>query len=114
MNRSESLLAASREVGNLKPFPSTGGARPVAIGLFGVPLPSRCLSPQPGPEPAQFQAGARVVWSEDGEEGTLLHVSCEAITVRWDESGVVVYGRCTFAARERVVVLATSTREGWL
>jgi hypothetical protein len=81
---------------------------------FVVPFYGRCVSPNPEPTPARFEAGRRVVWSADREEGTLLHVSPESITVRWDESGIAVYNRCTLAARERVVVLETTTAEGWL
>jgi hypothetical protein len=81
---------------------------------FVVPFYGRCVSPNPEPTPARFETGRRVVWSADREEGTLLHVSPEFITVRWDESGIAVYHRCTLAARERVVVLETTTAEGWL
>jgi hypothetical protein len=81
---------------------------------FVVPFYGRCVSPNPEPTPARFETGRRVVWSADREEGTLLHVSPEFITVRWDESGIAVYHRCTLAARERVVVLETATAEGWL
>jgi hypothetical protein len=81
---------------------------------FVVPFYGRCVSPNPEPTPARFETGRRVVWSADREEGTLLHVSPEFITVRWDESGIAVYNRCTLAARERVVVLETTTAEGWL
>jgi hypothetical protein len=55
-----------------------------------------------------------VVWSADREEGTLLHVSPESITVRWDESGIAVYNRCTLAASERVIVLETVNPEAWI
>jgi hypothetical protein len=68
----------------------------------------------PEPTPARFEAGRRVVWSADREEGTLLQVTPESITVRWDESGIAVYHRCTLAARERVIVLETNTVEDWL
>jgi hypothetical protein len=45
----------------------------------------------------------------------LLHVSPESITVRWDESGIAVYSRCTLAARERIVILETvNHEEAWL
>ena len=81
---------------------------------FAVPCYGRCVSPNPEPKPARFETGCRVVWSADREEGTLIHVSPESITVRWDESGVAVYSRCTLAARERVVVLEMPTTEGWL
>jgi hypothetical protein len=86
----------------------------MTMALFAVPFFGRCLSPQPEPKPTRFEAGRRVVWSADREEGTLLHVTPEFITVRWDESGIAVYNRCTLAARERVVVLETTTAEGWL
>jgi hypothetical protein len=79
-----------------------------------LPFFGRCISPLPEPRPARFEAGRRVIWSADREEGTLLHVSPEFITVRWDESGIAVYNRCTLAARERVVVLETTTGEDWL
>ena len=82
--------------------------------LFSMPFNSRCLHPQPEPKPARFEAGRRVIWSADREEGTLLQVTPEFITVRWDESGIAVYNRCTPAARERVVVLETTTGEDWL
>ena len=81
---------------------------------FAVPFNGRCVSPNPEPKPAQFETGRRVVWSADREEGTLLHVSPEFITVRWDESGIAVYNRGTLAARERVVVLETADREAWI
>ena len=82
---------------------------------FSVPFFSRCISPLPEPKPARFEAGRRVVWSADREEGTLLQVSPESITVRWDESGIAVYNRCTLAARERVVVLETVAKEdAWI
>ena len=81
---------------------------------FAVPFHGRCVSPNPEPMPARFEAGRRVVWSADREEGTLLQVTPECITVRWDESGIAVYNRCTLAARERVVVLETTTGEDWL
>ena len=81
---------------------------------FVVPFYGRCVSPNPEPTPARFETGCRVVWSADREEGTLLHVSPEFITIRWDESGIAVYNRCTLAARERVGVLETATAEGWL
>ena len=81
---------------------------------FTVPFHGRCVSPNPEPAPARFEAGRRVVWSADREEGTLLQVTPESITVRWDESGIAVYNRCTLAARERVVVLETTTGEDWL
>jgi hypothetical protein len=83
---------------------------------FCVPFPSsRCLSPLPEPREPRFEAGRRVVWSADREEGTLLHVSPESITVRWDESGIAVYSRCTLAARERIVLLETPTTEdSWI
>jgi hypothetical protein len=81
---------------------------------FALPFFGRCVSPQPEPTPARFEAGGRVVWSADREEGTLLHVSPESITVRWDQSGIAVYNRCTLAARERVVVLETTAVEDWL
>jgi hypothetical protein len=81
---------------------------------LSVPFFSRCISPLPEPREPRFEAGRRVVWSADREEGTLLHVSPDSITVRWDESGIAVYNRCTLAARERVVVLETTTGEDWL
>ena len=81
---------------------------------FSVPFFGRCISPLPEPKPERFEAGRRVVWSADREEGTLLHVSPESITVRWDESGIAVYDRCTLAARERVIVLETPTTEAWI
>ena len=82
---------------------------------FAVPFPSsRCLSPLPEPREPCFETGRRVVWSADREEGTLLHVSPESITVRWDQSGIAVYNRCTLAARERVVVLETVNQGDWL
>jgi hypothetical protein len=84
-----------------------------ALG-FVAPFGCRCLHPQPEPKPARFEAGRRVVWAADREEGTLIHVSPESITVRWDESGIGVYYRGTLAARERVVVLETTTLEDWL
>jgi len=79
-------------------------------------LPSfgRCISPLPEPREPRFEAGRRVVWSADREEGTLLHVSPESITVRWDESGIAVYSRCTLAARERVIILETPAQEAWI
>jgi hypothetical protein len=81
---------------------------------FCCPFGCRCLRPLPDPAPARFEVGARVVWSADREEGTLIHVSPEFITVRWDESGIAVYARVTLAARERVIVLETVNHEGWL
>ena len=82
---------------------------------FSVPSFSRCISPLPEPKPARFEAGRRVIWSADREEGTLLHVSPEFITIRWDESGIAVYNRCTLAARERIVLLETPTTEdSWI
>ena len=81
---------------------------------FSVPFFGRCISPLPEPKPERFEAGRRVVWSADREEGTLLHVSPESITVRWDESGIAVYNRCTLAARERVIVLETVNPEAWI
>ena len=81
---------------------------------FSVPFLGGCLSPLPEPKPECFEAGRRVVWSADREGGTLLHVSPESITVRWDESGIAVYNRCTLAARERVVVLGTEGGGDWL
>ena len=79
-----------------------------------LPFFGRCISPLPEPREPRFEAGRRVVWSADREEGTLLHVSPESITVRWDESGIAVYSRCTLAASERVVVLETPTTEAWI
>ena len=81
---------------------------------FAIPFFGRCVSPLPEPREPRFEAGRRVIWQADREEGTLLHVSPESITVRWDESGLQTYSRCTLAARERVVVLETPTSEGWL
>ena len=81
---------------------------------FSLPFHGRCVSPNPEPKPARFEAGRRVVWSADREEGTLLQVTPEFIAVRWDESGVAVYNRGTLAARERVVVLETADREAWI
>ena len=86
----------------------------MSVATFLLPFFGRCASPQPEPKPARFEAGRRVVWSADREEGTLLHVSPECITIRWDESGIAVYHRCTLAARERVVVLETPAQEDWL
>ena len=82
-----------------------------ALG-FVAPFGCRCLHPLPEQKPARFEAGRRVVWATDREEGTLIHVSPESITVRWDESGIAVYSRCTLAARERVIVLETVNQEG--
>ena len=83
--------------------------------LFGVPFLGRCVTPAPSPKPARFEAGRRVVWSADREEGTLLQVTPECITVRWDESGIAVYNRCTLVVREREIVLETfNQEEGWL
>jgi hypothetical protein len=79
-----------------------------------LPFFSRCISPLPEPKGPRFETGRRVVWSADREEGTLLHVSPESITVRWDESGIAVYSRCTLAARERVIILETPTQEAWI
>jgi hypothetical protein len=79
-----------------------------------LPFFGHCISPLPEPREPRFEAGRRVVWSADREEGTLLYVSPESITVRWDESGIAVYSRCTLAARERVVVLETVERRDWL
>jgi hypothetical protein len=81
---------------------------------FTVPFFGRCVSPLPEPKEPRFEAGRRVVWSADREEGTLLHVSPESITVRWDESGIAVYNRCTLAASERVIVLETVNPEAWI
>jgi hypothetical protein len=81
---------------------------------FSLPFHGRCVSPNPEPKPARFEAGRRVVWSADREEGTLLHVSPESITVRWDQSGIAVYNRCTLAASERVIVLETVNPEAWI
>ena len=82
---------------------------------FAVPFYGRCVSPLPEPAAARFETGRRVVWSADREEGTLLQVTPEAITVRWDESGIAVYHRCTLAARERVLVLETVAEEdAWI
>jgi hypothetical protein len=87
----------------------------MSASTFLVPFSGRCVSPNPEPKPVRFEAGRRVVWSADREEGTLLHVSPEFITIRWDESGLAVYGRCTLATRERVVVLETVAKEdAWL
>ena len=86
----------------------------MSAATFAVPFYGRCVNPNPEPKPARLEAGRRVVWSADREEGTLLHVSAEWITVRWDESGIAVYSRCTLAARERVVVLETPAQEDWL
>lgn len=81
---------------------------------LSLPFHGRCVSPNPEPAPARFETGCRVVWSADREEGTLLQVTPEFIAVRWDESGIAVYNRCTLAARERVVVLQTTTVEDWI
>lgn len=81
---------------------------------FSLPFFGRCVSPNPEPKGPRFEVGRRVVWSADREEGTLIHVSPESITVRWDESGIAVYSRCTLAARERVIVLETIPQEDWL
>jgi len=86
----------------------------MSAAAFSLPFFGRCVSPQPEPTPARFEIGRRVVWSADREEGTLLHVSPESITVCWDESGIAVYNRCTLAARERVVVLETEGGGDWL
>jgi hypothetical protein len=85
-----------------------------AAFAFAVPFCGRCVCPLPEPVAARFETGRRVVWSADREGGTLLHVSPESITVRWDESGIAVYNRCTLAARERVVVLETEGGGDWL
>ena len=79
-----------------------------------LPFFGRCISPLPEPREPRFEAGRRVVWSADREEGTLIHVSPESITVRWDESGIAAYSRCTLAARERVVVLESPSQEAWI
>jgi hypothetical protein len=79
-----------------------------------LPFFGRCISPLPEPREPRFEAGRRVVWSADREEGTLLQVTAEFITVRWDESGIAVYSRCTLAARERVITLETPTQEAWI
>ena len=80
-----------------------------------LPFFGRCISPLPEPREPHFEAGRRVIWSADREEGILLHVSPEFITVRWDESGIAVYNRCTLAARERIVLLETPTTEdSWI
>ena len=79
-----------------------------------LPFFGRCISPLPEPREPRFETGRRVVWSADREAGTLLHVSAESITVRWDESGIAVYSRCTLAASERVVVLETPPTEAWI
>jgi hypothetical protein len=86
----------------------------MSVATFSLPFFGRCVSPRPEPTPARFEAGRRVIWSADREEGTLLQVTPESITVRWDESGIAVYHRCTLAARERVIVLETNTVEDWL
>ena len=86
----------------------------MSVATFSLPFFGRCVSPLAESAPARFEAGRRVVWPADREEGTLLQVTPESITVRWDESGIVVYGRCTLAARERVVVLETPTTEAWI
>jgi hypothetical protein len=86
----------------------------VSAATFLLPFFGRCVSPQPEPAVARFETGRRVVWSADREEGTLLHVSPESITVRWDQSGIAVYNRCTLTARERVVVLDTTEWEAWI
>ena len=86
----------------------------MSAAAFAVPFYGRCVNPNPEPAPARFQAGRRVAWSADREEGTLIHVSPESITVRWDESGIAAYSRCTLAARERVVVLESPSQEAWI
>ena len=86
----------------------------MSTAAFAVPFYGRCVSPNPEPTPARFETGRRVVWSADREEGTLLQVTPEFITVRWDESAIAVYNRCTLAARERVVVLDTTEWEAWI
>jgi hypothetical protein len=86
----------------------------MSAAAFAVPFSGRCVSPSPEPAPVRFEVGRRVIWSADREEGTLLQVTPESITVRWDESGIAVYSRCTLAARERVIILETPTQEAWL
>ena len=86
----------------------------MSAATFSWPFPGRCVTPTPSPKPTRFETGRRVVWSADREEGTLLQVTPEFITIRWDESGIAVYSRCTLAARERVIVLETPITEVWI
>jgi hypothetical protein len=51
------------------------------------------------------------VWSADHEEGTVTEVTSDIIAVRWDHSGYYVYARCSFAARENIIVLADRPSE---
>ena len=52
--------------------------------LFGVPLPGRCLSPQPAPARRRLAPGDWVVWRPDGDEGLVCGViPGRAVAIRW-------------------------------
>jgi hypothetical protein len=76
----------------------------MSASLFGVPLPGRCLSPQPSPGYPRFEKGDRVAFA-DGEEGTVGAVTRHAVCIHWDESQITWYALHSVAATERIIVL---------
>jgi preprotein translocase subunit YajC len=84
----------------------------MSAALFGVPLPGRCLSPQPQDTGRRFEKGDRVAWI-DGAEGTVGEVTDHAVCVHWDESQWTWYPLGSVAA-DRIMVLETATSGDWL
>ena len=85
----------------------------MSAALFGVPLPGRCLTPQPQDTGRRFEKGDRVAWI-DGEEGTVGEVTDHAVCIHWYESQWMWYPLCSVAARERIAVLETERGGDWL
>jgi hypothetical protein len=67
--------------------------------LFGVPLPSRCLCPQPAPARRRLEPGDWVVWRPDADEGVVCGtLPGQAVWIRWASTGAIeVYALCAGA-----------------
>jgi len=72
---------------------------------FLLPVPSRCLNPNPTARPRPFAIGDRVAWV-DGEEGTVENVTKHSVSIFWDLSPYCVYCR-TSGAMDRITILET-------
>jgi hypothetical protein len=82
----------------------------LSAALFGVPLPGRCLSPLPAPIPRGFEKGALVCWVPDYEQGTVIGVTAETVTVAWEESQSWTYALCSGAV-DNIAVFETADGE---
>jgi hypothetical protein len=78
--------------------------------LFAVPLPGRCLSPLPARSPRGFDRGALVRWVPDCEQGTVIGVTPDTVTVAWEESQPWTYAMCS-GAIDNIAVFETADGE---